>query len=404
MNGHLDDRQLEAVLDGADLAPVRGHLDGCARCRAALATRRELRAVRQAARSTLTAEQSARMAQRFMQAIAQPPPARAAGWRLSWQLGAAAALAATAAVLALVLTRPAGDDAAGAAIAALPAVEAPAPGTAIGIAPVVAAVPNAALHGSDQVAAPRPTAAPGAIENTGSAPATQPPPALRRSNPSSRPPAAAQLASVDTSTLLRERATLLTQSGQFEQAADVYLASLAAAQTAAEIEPALADYKALVKLHARELEPRAIAVRAEYIASLALPAPYAEEAGYLACENALAAKSYASAYQLCHRYLELFGGSARTRDVAYLTASVARLYLGDCQSAIELYTQALVFSGTLQSLNDEAYLGRALCYTQLGQLAAARRDLDLYLHKRPDQLESAAVRDLTRRLQDGRQP
>jgi tetratricopeptide (TPR) repeat protein len=211
--------------------------------------------------------------------------------------------------------------------------------------------------------------------------------------------AAAPLADVDTATLLRERAALLAQAGQFEQAADVWLASLAAADSAAAIEPALIAYKTLVQQHLRELEPRAIAVRAEYVATLALPAPYAEEAGHLACENALAARSFATAYQLCHRFLERFPGSARTRDVAYLTASVARLYLGDCQAAVEHYTTALVFSGTLQSYNDEAYLGRALCYTQLGQLDAARSDLDMYLHKRPDQAASDAVRDLTRRLQ-----
>jgi len=394
MTGHLDDRQLEAVLDGADLAQVHLHLDGCGWCQAALAARRELRAARRAALPTLTAEQSARMGQRFMRAVANPVPTRTtAGWRLTWQLATVAALASAAAVVAVSLTRPTDDAVADDETAAPAIAQRPAGATRAIAAPTrttarISAAPTA------------PPSMPSATARAGASATPQQPAAMRRVSGTGDGTGAPAIASVDTAALLRERATLLTQSGQFEQAADVYLASLAAAQTAAEIEPALAEYKTLVKLHVRELEPRAIAVRAEYIATLALPAPFAEEAGHLACESALTAKSYASAYQLCHRYLELFSGSARTRDVAYLTASVARLYLGDCQAAIEHYTEALVFSSTFQSFNDEAYLGRALCYTQLGQLDAARRDLDLYLHKRPDQVESATVRDLTRRLQD----
>ncbi|MBN2361467.1 MAG: hypothetical protein JXR83_18595 [Deltaproteobacteria bacterium] len=405
MTGHLDDRQLEAMLDGADPAGARAHLDVCTTCRAAIARKRALRQARRTSLPKLSAEQSARMAQRFARAIAAPPtPATRPQPR--WYLGAAslAALAAAAAVLALVL--PAHRESPPQSVARAPA-------------PVSRAVQPPAERPTPAEPAPAPDPSPlvgvGAATPSPTASPAPVDPAAADQRAAQEPFAAApgrqvsaareqtdldSVAGGDTAELLHKHANRLLQTGQLEQAADVYLASLAAAESMDQIEPALRGYKSLVKLHLRDLEPRAIAVRAEYIAKLVLPAPYAEEAGHLACESALAAKSYPSAYQLCRRYLELFPGSARTRDVAYLTASVARLYLGDCQSAIQFYSEALVFSGTLQSFNDEAYLGRALCHAQLGDLQAARSDLDLYLHKRPDQAASEAVRDLTRRLQD----
>lgn len=183
-----------------------------------------------------------------------------------------------------------------------------------------------------------------------------------------------------------------------EKSADVYLALLEKAQTSDEMKQSLFGYKSLMAVNSRRMAPLRVVARAERIASLALPTPYDEEAAYIACESALAAKSYESAYRLCSNYIERFPRGPHTREVAYFAATVARLHLDDCRAAVTRYSQALVFSGMLQSYNDEAYFGRALCYASLGETDLARSDLDMYLHKRPHRLKSKQVQDLIQKL------
>jgi len=398
---HLDPRRIHAIADGEIDGAARRHLDDCGSCRRALEREHILRDARRlSAAPQLPTERSRAMADSFSAALASGGGATVTRkGRRAWIAAAGLAAALLAGWLVLGSESPAPTSGTTAITTAPPEIL---PEAVLPLAPVevVAAPPNTLQVPDPEPAAPmarRGTITPREAEpSPGRALATGPGASGAESDNRARPGRASRAEA------LRRRGDRQLQRGRLEQAADTYVDSLASTTTPDQLTLTFAAYKRLISRSARGLEPRALVLRAERIAGLALPAPYDEEGAYLACESALAAQSYEAAYRLCSTYLERFPRGPRARDVAYLTATVARVQLGDCRAAVVRYKQALMFSGVLQSFNDEAYLGRALCHEQLGELDAARADLDLYLHKRPARIEAAQVRALAERL--GRAP
>jgi tetratricopeptide (TPR) repeat protein len=396
MSPHLDPRQIDALVDGEWGPSARRHVETCQDCRRAYERLRALRTARDLATPpALSLERSRAMQERFARALEAErcaPRPRALPRPLLVAAGVGALLLLSSGVIALWSS--------GASEAPQLSARDPAPAAPHGVTKPAAQTDVEPAPEEDLAAdleLPGETPSPLAVGSAASvATPEQPAAALgeaakdqspRRPGKLYRPPRATP-----------QRGEKLAAGDQLEAAADAHLANIEKAEEREQIALAFAAFREFCATRGRAMEPRALALRAERVASLALPTPFDEEAAYLACESALASQRYESAYRICSTYLERFPRGPRARDVAYLTATVARRYLGDCRAAVTRYTQALMFSGMLQSFNDEAYFGRALCHAQLGENDAARADLDLYLHKRPSRIDAAEVKALAEEL------
>ena len=78
--------------------------------------------------------------------------------------------------------------------------------------------------------------------------------------------------------------------------------------------------------------------------------------------------------------------------------TLAREALGDCVGAVEDYRKALVFTGQLGSLNDDALFWRAHCLAQLNRNEEGRQDLQQFLARYPTRRVDPKVRALQSRL------
>ena len=410
MSRHLDERQLHSALDSDLSLTESDHLQVCQDCQRRLA---ELQNLHQALRSSCPRPSSDAhtqvLAQRFLNALDAPQPDPRRRWR--HPLFQASALAATAAALVLIylglgdpLPQKLPELAASAATEA-PAKQTPVASAVTGStivdaeppvrlepAPVRVAVPRG-LNKSAR--SPRPEATrpvevpPQPITATELAVAQLPAPEpIAEPAPAAAPALAVAPALAAAPAPPRDLAVEIQQQlSHAEDGTDVEARSLAFAELAL-----------LMPMASQVLEPQALDLLAQRIAALRLESPEDERAAFMACESALLARSYETAYRLCSTYIERFPSGPRARDAAYLAGAVAGRQLGDCQAAVLRYGQALTFSGLLQSRHDEAYLGRARCFLQLGQTQRARADLDMYLHKHPERRQSKSVQHLLSEL------
>jgi TolA-binding protein len=119
---------------------------------------------------------------------------------------------------------------------------------------------------------------------------------------------------------------------------------------------------------------------------------------YLACEAAVLGKRPQEAVERCRTFASEFPASSHARDASYVAGTLARESLNDCEGAVEDYRKALVFTGALGSLNDDAWFWRAHCLAQLGRMEEGRKDLATFLGRYPSRRVDPKVRALQQKL------
>lgn len=119
---------------------------------------------------------------------------------------------------------------------------------------------------------------------------------------------------------------------------------------------------------------------------------------YLACESSVLGRRATEAVGRCRSFVEEYPQALRARDASYVAGTLAREAMQDCAGAVEDYRKALLFTGALGSLNDDALFWRAHCLAELGRVDDARTDLQQYVARYPGRRTDARVRDLQARM------
>lgn len=422
MAAHLDEENLWALAAGENAgdAAATAHLGSCDACRGRVEQMRSVRSVAQHARAPEPSVTARNLAlHRVEAALARESQRRVWWWdRRSLLLPALGMAAAVGAGVALMVGQPESTPVwppAGAPpLSARLAEDAPAP-SAMPVNPSLAeALPSgpAPVDPAANPAGAQPVARPAG--RTGRAP-------VRRSTDAPAAPATvAAEVPVPPEALPARSAEPGTQVAVLEARTEVDVEPrvpfprLEAARARVQSGRPLEGLEvALALLDDAPLEERAAAM--QLVREVALGTPSADvvqrlsaaavsqgDAGealaYLACESSVLGRRPKEAVQGCRAFVARFPQSVRARDASYMAGTLSRDRLGDCAGAVEDYSRALVFTGPLGNLNDEALFWRAHCRAELGQREAAREDLQQFLTRYPSRRVDPQVRALQTRL------
>lgn len=125
--------------------------------------------------------------------------------------------------------------------------------------------------------------------------------------------------------------------------------------------------------------------------------PEARLAEEMLCEAYIATHQPRRAVESCARLLQHAPDGEAARAIEHRLATIYRSQLSDCRSAVLHYGRAMVF-GRRSMLDDEALLGRASCFLELGDLASARSDLAILESRKNALARPLAYVELRRKL------